>query len=909
MRVVYLVAIALAALVSCPDPISAQKYSGVWSQWSDYGACKRPESCPGDRTCCNEYKGYKYSYRKCTPTGSCNPSKGTVRERQCIIKCVKYDKLSRWKTDKVCRRPATGACAAEYSCCKQKKGLKTFTRRCLGDNCDPNEPLKKVVKCTIKCQKKIECVNDLKDPRAFVDRTCDGTYVAGQKSLLGTTCEYTCPRGFNVFPFSETTCAMKKKSRKKAFWQPMRSPCCVADECQTDKKLDLLFLLDTSLSIADNNCPGCWGSLKQGLKTLIGGGQFKIGKNDVRIAVTQFNQFILPREHYLKNTTTKAALMDHIDSLECCAYGTNVGMALGHMHDNHFSREMGNRRGVPNVLVVVTDGATTDGFDVLKRNAEKTRNHASLWSVQIGRDTNPRRQAKIEKTLSIIAGPDTPNNRLIIDSFGEIQNIVQELSEKISKSSCNACTNKDDRAQWSPWAAGECDSACGEGTVTYTRTCEGVGECEGTQTEKKEPCEDLPACAQWTEWEGQGCEEPCGEGKLETFTRECVGVGDCPGDDTKQEACEGNPACAEWTEWVEGECSVDCGKGVAKYTRTCEGWPVGGCPGEAEKEEVCERDPCPACEQPKTPYKGQLSCVRKDKSRIMAMARGIIPPYPAGSQCTFTCGEGLVITPEGSDVLTCGTDSEWNKPVPCCKLPQCSVTEFMDLIIIVDKSVSNRREGWLANINFLLKFLSRSINIGPDNVRVGIILFAEFVDKQRQIHLKDTTNQATLLNQVRAMRDLELESRTFTPRAMRHAADEMLKPENGNRELAPNLFLVLTDGEPTEGKKEFEAQGYTGDDLRWQMVGKLVEASVYLRTKGTVFGIGVGIGKRNTIAQTAIKEIGGLKEFPNNHAFVNDHSELEEKAAQLEASVMDAGCEACVTPQAMQMLAQMNEEE
>ena len=42
-----------------------------------------------------------------------------------------------------------------------------------------------------------------------------------------------------------------------------------------------------------------------------------------------------------------------------------------------------------------------------------------------------------------------------------------------------------------------------------------------------------------------------------------------------------------------------------------------------------------------------------------------------------------------------------------------------------------------------------------------------------------------------------------------------------------------------------------------------------------VFGIGVGIGRKNVIAQTAIKEIGGLKEFPNNHAFVNDHSELE----------------------------------
>tara|TARA_B100000586_G_C19733511_1_gene270780 strand:- start:282 stop:485 length:204 start_codon:yes stop_codon:yes gene_type:complete len=50
-------------------------------------------------------------------------------------------------------------------------------------------------------------------------------------------------------------------------------------------------------------------------------------------------------------------------------------------------------------------------------------------------------------------------------------------------------------ATWSEWVAGDCSASCGTGTVTSTRTCSGLGDCDG-EADKSEAC-NKGACGKY----------------------------------------------------------------------------------------------------------------------------------------------------------------------------------------------------------------------------------------------------------------------------------------------------------------------------------------------------------------------------------------------------------------------------
>jgi hypothetical protein len=238
--------------------------------------------------------------------------------------------------------------------------------------------------------------------------------------------------------------------------------------------------------------------------------------------------------------------------------------------------------------------------------------------------------------------------------------------------------------------------------------------------------------------------------------------------------------------------------------------------------------------------------------------------------------------------------ADWDKDAPCCKLAECDITKFMDLVIIVDKSKSNRRAGWSANIEMMHKVLGSGLTIGPDNVRVAILPFAREVDKDIEIMLKDTTNQEDLLNAVIAMNDTELMPYTFTPSVMRYAADVALSPANGDRDLAPNLIVLITDGKPTEGIEDSKYVGIkTPEEIDQIALDILIPQAKYLRTKGAVFAVGIGL--RSDPGRRVINTIAGSS-YPGNAFIVKNADELLERLDDITAAAMVAGCDACIAP-------------
>ena len=81
--------------------------------------------------------------------------------------------------------------------------------------------------------------------------------------------------------------------------------------------------------------------------------------------------------------------------------------------------------------------------------------------------------------------------------------------------------------------------------MTRSRTCEGIGNCDGNQSETRN-CGTVQ-CANWEEWNDFGtCSTSCGSG-LRERNRICSGFGECFGSAVEVDQCSYGD-CAEWSE-------------------------------------------------------------------------------------------------------------------------------------------------------------------------------------------------------------------------------------------------------------------------------------------------------------------------------------------------------------------------
>jgi hypothetical protein len=106
---------------------------------------------------------------------------------------------------------------------------------------------------------------------------------------------------------------------------------------------------------------------------------------------------------------------------------------------------------------------------------------------------------------------------------------------------------------------------------------------------------------------------------------------------------------------------------------------------------------------------------------------------------------------------------------------------------------------------------------------------------------------------------------------------------------------VVTDGVPTEGKRELMNKGFSGAELEERLLAPVIFEAAKLRSMGTVFSVGVGIPDHDLFGRRTIREISGND--PNNHYFVNNHNTLQEDAAKIEERVIAAACGSCAAPE------------
>ncbi|XP_076818239.1 uncharacterized protein LOC143463907 isoform X1 [Clavelina lepadiformis] len=173
-----------------------------------------------------------------------------------------------------------------------------------------------------------------------------------------------------------------------------------------------------------------------------------------------------------------------------------------------------------------------------------------------------------------------------------------------------------------------------------------------------------------------------------------------------------------------------------------------------------------------------------------------------GSQCSFQCDSDLnfKLNPP-VDFIKCKPDRQWTFS-PCCRLP-CPPNAILDIVILLDSSASVGPDNFEIIKSFVLKFVVQFI-VRDDAARFSLVLFNREIDTESQILLHDYPNH--LKSILDGITEMSYKSsgadRTNTGKALNYAANFLLHPDNGNRNEAKDVLILITDSEPSDDVKK-----------------------------------------------------------------------------------------------------------
>uniref|UniRef100_H2LIJ9 Collagen alpha-1(XIV) chain n=1 Tax=Oryzias latipes TaxID=8090 RepID=H2LIJ9_ORYLA len=137
-----------------------------------------------------------------------------------------------------------------------------------------------------------------------------------------------------------------------------------AKEVCKEAKADLVFLVDGSWSIGDDN----FMKITHFLYSTMGSLDL-IGPDGTQVAIAQFSDDART-EFQLSSHGDKEALLEAIHKIKYKGGNTKTGRAIKHVKESIFIPEAGGRRGVPKVLVVLTDGRSQDDVNKVSKEMQ-----------------------------------------------------------------------------------------------------------------------------------------------------------------------------------------------------------------------------------------------------------------------------------------------------------------------------------------------------------------------------------------------------------------------------------------------------------------------------------------------------------------------------------------------------------
>ncbi|CAD5114775.1 DgyrCDS3819 [Dimorphilus gyrociliatus] len=123
--------------------------------------------------------------------------------------------------------------------------------------------------------------------------------------------------------------------------------------------------------------------------------------------------------------------------------------------------------------------------------------------------------------------------------------------------------------------------------------------------------------------------------------------------------------------------------------------------------------------------------------------------------------------------------------------------DLVDIVFVLDSSGSIKPPNWLRLLSFT-KNVTDNFRIGPTFTRVGVVVYG---NKAKPVfHLNEYSDKKLLGNAILGIKYLD--QNTNTSGGIRVMHEQMFTTANGDRPNAPNIAVVITDGESTFDKDQ-----------------------------------------------------------------------------------------------------------
>ncbi|XP_073787351.1 collagen alpha-1(XIV) chain isoform X2 [Danio rerio] len=188
-------------------------------------------------------------------------------------------------------------------------------------------------------------------------------------------------------------------------------------------KADLVFLVDGSWSIGDDNFQKIIRFLHS-----TAGALDQIGPDGTQVAIAQFSDDART-EFSLSSHSSKEELLTAIQRVSYKGGNTKTGRAMKHVKDSVFAPVGGARRGVPKVLVVLTDGRSQD--DVLQVSQELQAEGYIVFAIGFA-------DADYGELLSIASRPGD-RHVFFVDDLDAFRNIEEKLITFVCEAASATC--------------------------------------------------------------------------------------------------------------------------------------------------------------------------------------------------------------------------------------------------------------------------------------------------------------------------------------------------------------------------------------------------------------------------------------------------------------------------------------
>uniref|UniRef100_H2XV92 VWFA domain-containing protein n=1 Tax=Ciona intestinalis TaxID=7719 RepID=H2XV92_CIOIN len=194
-------------------------------------------------------------------------------------------------------------------------------------------------------------------------------------------------------------------------------------------KLDLIFLIDESTSVLENDFDG----IKVWLRNTIS--SFPIGEEYTQIGLATYSDnpriiFHLNKYHKLDDIRKAVLEVEHTSG------GTATGKAILYLTNNMFTHENGVRPNAKRLVVVLTDGKSQDDVIVPSRIAKESG--IVMFAIGVGK-------VVMGELRAIASDPDRYVYK--INDFSALESIRRELSHSIASLESQGKTSTKEQGQ------------------------------------------------------------------------------------------------------------------------------------------------------------------------------------------------------------------------------------------------------------------------------------------------------------------------------------------------------------------------------------------------------------------------------------------------------------------------------